>query len=159
MIPDPDLLPRIVAFIRKVGIPIETGAVANGFLPGIAVRRGGLVYDPDRLAWPSDLLHEAGHIAVTHPDLRATLDAVTDDPAEEMATLAWSYAAAVAVGIDAATLFHDGYKGGGRALADTFAGCGTLGQPMLCWYGMTRDAASVAREGGAAYPHMLRWLR
>ena len=154
-----DVTTRILVFLRDIGIPVSTGAVPDGFLPGIAVRRGGLVYDPDRLTWPSDLLHEAGHIAVTCPNLRPKLDAVVDDPAEEMATLAWSYAAAVALGIDAATLFHDGYKGGGPVLADTFAGGGTLGQPMLCWYGKTRDAAAAAREGGEPYPHMLRWLR
>ncbi len=151
---------RIIAFIRGIGIPVATGAVPDSFLPGIAVRSGGLVCDPDRLTWPGDLLHEAGHIAVTHPDLRPTLDAVVDDPAEEMATLAWSYAAVVALELDPEVLFHaGGYMGGGDWLRAAFSEGATIGQPMLCWFGMTHDAATAARQGVAPYPHMTRWLR
>jgi hypothetical protein len=34
---------------------------------------GGLVYDWERLTWPGDLLHEAGHIAVIPAALRPTI--------------------------------------------------------------------------------------
>ncbi|MES2336759.1 MAG: hypothetical protein V4537_01530 [Pseudomonadota bacterium] len=156
---DPDLT-RILDFLRGIGIAVSIGEVADGFLPGIAIRRGGIFYDPARLTWPGDLLHEAGHIAVTEPALRPTLDAVPDQPGEEMATIAWSYAAALACGYDTAKVFHaGGYRGGGGWIADVFAQGGTLGQPLLQWYGMTIDARTAETTGGTPYPHMIRWLR
>ncbi|HEY0150317.1 MAG TPA: hypothetical protein VGB70_15115, partial [Allosphingosinicella sp.] len=64
---------EILAFLARIGIAAETAAIAGGtFLPGIAVRRGTLAVDPERLVWPGDLLHEAGHIAVTDPARRST---------------------------------------------------------------------------------------
>jgi hypothetical protein len=146
---------KIAAFIREAGIPVEHGAAPEGLLPGIAVRRGGLVVDEPRLAHPGDLLHEAGHLAVADPDLRAELDDVGDDPAEEMAALAWSYAAARHLGLDAAVVFHaHGYRGGGAALVSAFKRPGGPGVPMLQWWGMTNGP-----DGDPPFPHMLRWLR
>ena len=53
-----DTLIAIIGFLRKIGIPVETATLPeDGFLPAIAVRDGGLLYDPDRLQWPGDLLH------------------------------------------------------------------------------------------------------
>jgi len=154
------LIDAIVAFLTGIGIPTtEEILPKDGFLPGLIVRRGGLVYDPARLVWPSDLLHEAGHIAVTHPVLRPSLSVVADDPAEEMAAIAWSYAAAVALGIDARTLFHDDYKGGGAALADNFTAGRDIGVPMLEYYGMTEGRQSRRAPKAAPYPRMTHWLR
>lgn len=154
-----ELADRIAAFLDEIGIVVSTGGVGDAFLPGVAVRGGGLVVDPARLAWPSDLLHEAGHIAVTDPALRPRLCEVSDEPAEEMAAIAWSYAAAVHLGIDARTLFHDGYKGGGAALAAAFESGGDVGVPMLAWFGMTNGRSTRRAPVEAPYPHMLRWLR
>ena len=92
----------ILAFLDRIGIPVAIEPiVGETTLPAMTVRHGALVVDPDRLTWPGDLLHEAGHIAVTDPALRPTLDVVSGDPGEEMAAIAWSYAAAVEIGIDA----------------------------------------------------------
>jgi hypothetical protein len=150
----------IVSFLTRIGIAVtEEPFSEDGFLPGVVVREGGLVYDPARLLWPSDLLHEAGHIAVTDPLLRPTLSAVADDPGEEMAAIAWSYAAAVAVGLDARTLFHDGYKGGGASLAENFTAGRDVGVPMLEHYGMTQGRQNRRAPKAAPYPTMTRWLR
>jgi hypothetical protein len=151
----------VLDFLAAVGVPVaETAFEGDSFLPGMRVRRGILEIDPARPFYPGDLLHEAGHIAVTDPALRSNLDEVADDPAEEMAAIAWSYAAAVAIGLDPAILFHEhGYKGGGQALIDAFATGGDLGVPMLEWYGLTSCARNVERTGRPAFPVMTRWLR
>jgi hypothetical protein len=154
------LLAQLAAFLTGIGIPVRRCVLdATTFLPGIAVSNGALLVDPERLQWPSDLLHEAGHIAVTAPEDRPTLTVVPDDPGEEMAAIAWSYAAAVEIGLDARVLFHDGYKGGGASLAENFTAGRNVGVPMLQWFEMTRDARTAEAEGVPPYPHMQRWLR
>src|ERR1700754_3402513 len=98
----------ILAFLDRIGIPAEAEAVPEGsFLPAITIRNGTLLFDPARLEWPGDLLHEAGHIAVTDPALRPTLCEVRSDPAEEMAAICWSYAAALEIGLDPSVVFHE----------------------------------------------------
>jgi hypothetical protein len=147
-----DLTDRIIAFVESVGIAVREGPIdGETFMPGMAVRDGALTVDRRTLRWPGDLLHEAGHIAVTDPASRAGTSCVSPDPGEEMAAIAWSYAAARAMDIDAALVFHDGgYKGGGGWIADAFASGGNVGVPMLVWFGMTTDRT---------YPAMERWLR
>jgi hypothetical protein len=152
---------RIVAFLTKIGIPVVVEPLAvDTLLPAMTVRDGALVIDPARLEWPGDLLHEAGHIAVTDPALRPTLNEVPSDAAEEMAAIAWSYAAAVELGLDASLVFHEaGYRGRGPALAEGFTAGRYVGVPMLDWFGMTIEGRRAARGGLPAYPHMQRWLR
>ena len=152
---------RIITFLGEIGIPVTVEALGEDtLLPAMTVRCGALVVDPDRLTWPGDLLHEAGHIAVTDPATRVSLCEVPSDPAEEMAAIAWSYAAAVEIGLDPRIVFHDeGYVGGGGYLADAFAGGGSPGLPMLQWFGMTLDKRNAEKQGVAPFPHMLRWLR
>lgn len=150
------LTKRIVDFLRAIGIPVEAAAVDDGFLPAIAVCDGALFYDPARLAWPGDLLHEAGHLAVTDPARRPTVSAFDSDGGDEMAAIAWSYAAALAAGIDPRVVFHDaGYRGEGAWLAATFAGGSFIGLPMLRYYGL----AAFPDEEAAPYPAMKHWLR
>ncbi|THD37248.1 MAG: hypothetical protein E7773_04220 [Sphingomonas sp.] len=160
--PSGDIATAIVAFLRGIGIAVEASPLAeDGQLAAMAVREGALHYDPARLTHPGDLLHEAGHLAVTHPAIRASASdtsfgAVETAAADEMAAIAWSYAAATAIGIDPALVFHDdGYgKGGGGYLAENFAAGCYVGVPMLEYYGL------AAREGeGERYPAMQRWLR
>jgi len=153
------LVGRIVAFLRQVGIPVETAVLGDDtFLPGLAVAAGRLRVDPARLAWPGDLLHEAGHIAVGDPACSA--EGVSDNPGEEMAALAWSFAAATHLGLDATVPFHDGgYRGGGRALAEAFSGGGYVGAPMLALWNLTIEPHRATPDGPPAYPHMLAWRR
>ena len=83
------------------------------------------------------------------------MSGVDDDPAEEMATLAWSYAAAAAIGMSFETLFHPAYKAGSQALIDAFTGGAHIGLPMLRYWGMT----ALPDEDGPAYPAMRHWMR
>lgn len=158
---DDPVTARIVAFIEQVGIPVETDSIPEGsFLPAIAIRNGAVVYDPARLEWPGDLLHEAGHVAVTPPEKRSELSEIRSDPAEEMSAIGWSYAAALAIGLDPAVVFHDnGYLGGSTSLLENFAEGRFLAVPMLQYYGMTLEPRPAAERGEQPYPHMTSWLR
>ena len=144
---------QIADFLTRIGIPIRAEPLDEPtFLPGVALRQGVIVYDPGRLLHPGDLLHEAGHIAVTEPGGRGALNGdAEDDPGEEMAAIAWSFAAARALGLDPRLVFHDhGYRGEGAAIAEIFETTPGFGVPLLAWYGMTTMAA---------FPAMTRWLR
>jgi len=150
------LLDSILRFLDEIGIAAREGEVPPGsFLPGVRIERGALVFDRAALRWPSDLLHEAGHIAVMPPELRAqlddALDAETPPHAGEVEALAWAYAAAVHLGLELTDLFHEGgYKGQSAGLITTFS-CGVYpGAAGLVQAGMTQPAI---------YPRMSRWLR
>lgn len=151
---------RIGAFLERIGIAVETGPVGESVLPGMTVLRGRVRIDPETEAFPGDLLHEAGHIAVSDPATRGTMEAIESDPGDEMAAIAWSVAAARACGTTLETLFIDeGYRGGGASLRTAFADGAAVGVPMLAWFGMTVETHRAAVEGVPAFPAMTRWLR
>lgn len=155
------LIPTITAFLDRIGIPYAFEPVEPGsFLPGVTVRHGALVFDPETIPYPGDLLHEAGHIAVTDPELRGKIEGVSDSPGEEMAAICWSYAAALELGIDPAVVFHpDGYQGGSASILANFANGQYFGVPLLDYYGMTAEAKWAETRGMEPYPKMARWLR
>ena len=153
---------QIVGFLRAIGIDVRPGRVSDvTFLPGILIDRGVLVVDETRLRFPGDLLHEAGHLAVTPPDRRPLM--VVDagpDAAEEMMAIAWSYAAALYLNLDPALVFHaEGYQGGGQALLENFREGRYIAVPMLQWVGMTYDAAQAKACDCEPYPQMRQWVR
>jgi hypothetical protein len=77
-----------------------------------------------------------------------------------MAAIAWSYAAALHVGIDPAVVFHaDGYRGGSAAILDNFSEGHFFGVPLLQWYGLTYDADQALRQGATPFPAMRQWVR
>ena len=143
---------RITAFLSEIGIPVRAAPISQAtILPGIYVESGGLVIDEAQLAYPGDLLHEAGHLAISPTDVRRTLTGDTgDDGGEEMAAIAWSYAAALHLELDPSVVFHPaGYRGGAGNLLENFR-CGNyIGVPLLRWAGLT----------DGRYPKMIRWLR
>ncbi len=151
----------IIAFLDRIGIAVlPSDAAKDGLLSGLDVRNGGILVDPATPVWPGDLLHEAGHIAVTDPTLRPTLSKVSHDPGEEMGAIAWSWAAALHLGIDADVVFHPaGYRGGAASLAENYRAGSTMGVPILAMHGMTAEPHRAAERGIAAYPVMQRWLR
>ncbi|HEY0734390.1 MAG TPA: hypothetical protein VGD69_05750 [Herpetosiphonaceae bacterium] len=152
----------IVDFLRTIGLDVRVEPLPETtFLPGIWIERGALVVDEARLRYPGDLLHEAGHLAVAAPERRATITGdAGSDPAEEMMAIAWSYAAAVQMGLDPAVVFHnDGYQGGGSSIVENFSQGRFFGVPMLQWLGMTVDPAQSGSRGLEPFPHMLQWLR
>ncbi|MFP5236428.1 MAG: GNAT family N-acetyltransferase [Acidobacteriota bacterium] len=149
---------RIVAFLREIGLEVQLGLVpSNSFLPGIQVVRNGLRVDRDALKYPGDLLHEAGHLAVMTRERRNEEFPHSNDAAEEMAAMAWSYAAALHIGIAPEIVFHEaGYRGQSASLLDGYRR-GTLnGQPILWWLGLTTPELP---GNPTIYPKMLRWVR
>ena len=159
MFADP-LTERLAAFVRGVGLDVRPAVLGpDTFLPGLDIRDGAILVDEERLAHPGDLLHEAGHLAVADPAERSapTLDPT---PGDEMAVLAWSYAALIHLALPPEAVFHPhGYKGGAQALIEAFTQRGGVGIPLLQWYGMTLEPKRAAARGLAPYPHMIRWLR
>jgi len=151
----------IIDWLRQIGIGVRLEALnQKTFLPGVTLAPGGLIVDPERLLYPGDLLHEAGHLALMLPADRASTGS---DPGQDMgfeiAAQAWSYAAAVALNLPAAVVFHpDGYKGSAEALIRIYSQ-GSAGVPVLQWIGMTLDCKRAAALSAAPYPHMIRWLR
>lgn len=156
------LVARIVPFLEAIGIPLAIEPVpGDALLPGATVRGGTLVFDPEALEWPGDLLHEAGHIAVADPAVRTAQIEVSPDPGEELAAMAWSYAAAIALEIDPAHVFHPGgYHGGGANYLESYSRGGAgIGVPMLQYYGMSAEPHKAETLTLPPFPAMARWLR
>lgn len=142
----------IQRFLREIGIPVTAADLPESFLPGIAIRAGGLLVDRARLEYPGDLLHEAGHLAVAPPEVRSGMSGDIDDmPDLEWAAIPWSYAAALEIGIDPALVFHGGgYRGHSPGLLRNFELGVPIGLHHLVNAGMTT---------AELYPKMERWLR
>jgi len=159
MFADP-LTERLAAFVRDSGLPLRAAALpADTLLPGLDIRDGAIVVDEARLAHPGDILHEAGHLAVTDPAERS-VPRLSPSAGDEMASIAWSYAALRHLGLDPAIVFHpDGYKGGSAAIIENFGAGLYFGVPLLQLYAMSYEPRRAAEKGVPPFPHMLRWVR
>jgi hypothetical protein len=161
-----ELVAKMADFLNGIGIPVTPATLDETFLPGIKIENQGLLVDEEKLKYPGDILHEAGHIAVAPPSYRKRLSDRIDPQedfkyAGELMALGWSYAAAVHIGIDPAIVFHpDGYRGQAQQILDGFTyGVSYIGLPVLQWAGMTASGALAEQLGVAPYPHMIRWVR
>lgn len=99
---DPDALPRmppfadpltarISDFLQEIGVGVRACALPEPcFLPGIHIQQGKLLVDETRLLYPGDLLHEAGHLAITPAPRRVELHGdIGSDLGEEIGAI-WS---------------------------------------------------------------------
>ena len=157
-----DAAARCLAFLDDVGIEVDW--IGEGdepqLLDGLAILGGRLLVDPDTPIWPSDLLHEGGHIAVAAPEDRPTLGPLEPDPTDEMMAIAWSFAASRHVGMPLKHLFHTGgYREDSIKLRNSFTTGHYIGAPMLGYYGMCADLQTALKEGLPSFPNMIRWLR
>src|SRR5687768_12529171 len=159
MFSDP-LTEKLAAFVRGVGIEVRAATLDEPtFLPGLDVRYGALLIDEARLTYPGDILHEAGHIAVSDPAERKQ-EKLTPNLGDEIAAIAWSYAALRFLDLDPAVVFHEGgYRGGSRAFIENFSTGHYVGVPLLQLYGLTVEPRLAAAQGVDSYPHMLGWVR
>jgi hypothetical protein len=122
---DEEHLPAILGFLDAIGIRVRVDCFeGEGFLPGILLADGGMLFDPSRVLGAGDLLHEAGHLAVVPArwrgrvgrDADASLRAIQvrdDEPpppvaAWEAMAIGWSFAAAVHLGIPPEVVFLEG---------------------------------------------------
>lgn len=148
---------KIIDFIRSIGIDVTITAIdGETVLPGIAIRNGGLVIEKEKLLYPGDLLHEAGHLAVVPPEVRHSMNGALDPKedfklAGEQMAIPWSYAAARHLEIDPKIVFHnEGYKGESEWLIEMFENNTVIGLPALQWIGLTTSED---------FPKMKKWLR
>jgi hypothetical protein len=144
-----------VDFIDSIGLNIHAAQITDDtFLPGVTVRKNTIVYDPSRLEFPGDLLHEAGHMAVLSPEQRAAIDGDFGNRGGwEMAAIAWSYAASRYLNLPVDCVFHDGgYRGDAARLRQSFCEGDTVGVPLLEWRGL------CTTRGTTRYPAMQSWL-
>lgn len=157
---------RIVEFLRDIGLTIDGRKIEGGtFLPGILVRAGGLIVDEEKLTYPGDILHEAGHLAVAPGDIRAQLSDEVDLPGFDMGSIesgaiAWSYAAAIHLKLDPAIVFHEnGYKGKAEFLLHNFSMGVGVGVNVLEEAEMALSGTKANSAGVEPFPKMLKWVR
>lgn len=157
-----EIMNKIFSFLDEIGITITLKKIKEKtFLPGILIRQGNLIVDKDKLTYPGDLLHEAGHIAVTPQRERQYLNAnvssqnLSNKEGEEIAAILWSYAAAQHINIPIELVFHEnGYKGDSSWLITQFAHKNYIGLPLLQWMGLTYQEDSTLK-----FPEMKKWMR
>lgn len=139
----------LAAFVESVGIPaVAASSLSQTVFPGLDIQNGCVLIDETRVIYPGDILHEAGHLAVTDSRHRSA-PVLAPSGGDELSALAWSYAAACHLQIDPAVVFYPAsYHDTGDALLEAFAAGRYIGVPMLQLYGMT-----------TSYPRMRRWLR
>lgn len=160
------VLGQIEHFLNTIGIGLHPCDLPDDtFLPGLELHRSGILVDYARLKYPGDILHEAGHLAVTPASQRAAVG--TDQlilpwptDGEEIGAVLWSFAAARHLGLALDVVFHPhGYKDDSAWLIETFESGNYIGLPFLEWAGLTLGAPRAHMAGVPAFPHMLRWLR
>lgn len=156
------LLHRILPFLREIGFEIREADLSERktFVPGIAIEGEAILIDKLTLLYPGDLLHEAGHLAVMTGERRRRVHGdAGKKAAEEMMAIAWSYAAAVHLGLEASVVFHEGgYNGGSDSLIENFTTGHYIGVPMLQWVGLTADEKRAKELGVEPYPAMINWV-
>lgn len=156
-----ELIETFHDFLEEIGIVLREGEVpADSFLPGVTIVDGDVVYNKTTLLYPGDILHEAGHVAVSDPGERPSLNGNVAEvnsgkAGEEMAVLLWTWAALRKIGIPPEVVFHEhGYKDQSDWLIEHFSEGKYIGLPLLVWMGMTRQPGE---PGG--FPEMTHWLR
>ncbi|MFC3034387.1 hypothetical protein ACFOEE_17915 [Pseudoalteromonas fenneropenaei] len=159
------IVKKLTDFLATIAIPFELRSIECAtFLPGLCLEHGKLLIDLDKLKYPGDILHEAGHIAVCEPKERHLLHGDVfkfgtqhgrkpgNMHGEEMAATAWAVAAIQYLQLPLELVFHEaGYRGASNNLIEAFARGDGFGFPLLNAWLMTDE------ERG--YPHMQRWVR
>ena len=159
------LLHIITSFIEEIGIDIIYQELDEPcFLPGLKLYKGNILVDKNKLQYPGDLLHEAGHIATTLPEQRlliGTPEMPKNWPSDgdEIATVIWSYAALHKLNLAPEIVFHEnGYKNQSKWLIEQFENKNYIGLPLLEWMGLCHQN-SKEDSSHLTFPHMIKWLR
>lgn len=162
---DEEMLQRIIYFLDNAGIKITESELNDDcFLPGLYPYGNGILLDKSGLKYPGDLLHEAGHIAVTSEQLRpliGTKEMPEKWPkhGDELGAILWSYAAVCHLKIPANVVFHPfGYKNDSEWLIEQFESGNYIGLPLLVWMGFCDDL-NDNKTDNTEFPQMKKWLR
>lgn len=156
----------ILTFLKEIGInTIEKELATDTFLPGLELSNEGILIDFSKLLYPGDILHEAGHLAVTTSENRkhiGTAKMPKDWPnqGDEIGAMLWSYAACKYLSIPVEVVFHpNGYKGSSNWLIDSYTNKNYIGLPFLEWCGLTLSNDNAEKQNQKPFPYMLKWLR
>lgn len=156
-----DFLAEVLPFLESIAIPYTIQPIEfKTFLPGVGLEDGKLWIDTGALLYPGDILHEAGHYAVTESLSRQglnqqTIASNTQIDGEEMCAMLWSFAVAKHLSIPLEIVFHkDGYKGQSAWLLEQYGQGNYIGLPLLQWFGMLYEEGE-----GPGFPILKHWLR
>jgi len=154
----------ILSFLDRIGLVYKLTEIdGQTFLPGLKLSEGTLIIDINKLLYPGDILHEAGHLACMPPEIRQSMsdDLASSDLHQggEMMAIAWSYAACIHLNIDPIVVFHEnGYQSGGENIIDNFQRGSIIGVSLLQWCGMAFDNIQAEKNQAQAFPYMQSWL-
>ncbi len=162
----PSYLNSILSFLQEIGIEVKERELNEStFLPGLQLGPNCIYMDKNRLLYPGDLLHEAGHLAVTPAKQRRLIgtplqEAGWPTDGEELGAILWSFAALTHIGLPVEVVFHPkGYKNEADWLIENFRNQSYIGLPFLEWIGLTLGKEKALKEGKAMFPAMINWLR
>lgn len=175
---DPDLVARVLGFLKGIGIPCRYGNVGRSFINNVFIKDGGLVINSKSVV--ADILHEAGHIAIIPSNLRhhakgdlealelevsKALDAITydqwanDDPAakallqlSDTEATAWAWAAGKHLDIPEPLIIEDEHYDGNGASMRIMLGVGQ-------YLGINGMVASRMLSKISDYPILQRWTQ
>ncbi|BBB59712.1 hypothetical protein UNDKW_1439 [Undibacterium sp. KW1] len=163
---DDPRLDKVLNFLDRIGIAVIERELQHAtFLPGLDLGPGCIYVDYSKLKYPGDMVHEAGHLAVTPSANRALIGSDQQDKdwppqGEEIAAILWSLAVARELDLPLDFVFHpNGYKDDSSWLIETFESGNFIGLPFLEWAGLSLGAVRAEKEGKPAFPHMLKWMR
>lgn len=154
---DNNILERIIHFLNDIDIKVVPTKLCDAtFLPGLKLKGQSILMDESKLEYPGDLLHEAGHIAVTEECLRPHIgtDRIGENwpsQGDEIVAILWSYAALSHLQLAPEVVFHNhGYRNASSWFVENFTNGIYMGLPLLNWMGMCDDNE---------FPKMKKWLR
>lgn len=154
---------RVTDFLNEIGIETQAAKLSGDcFLPGVEISGGTIKFDATQLLAVSDLLHEAGHLAVTPKVHRAQMGGQLGPEHQhlhggEVEAIAWSFAAAQHLGMPLDELFHPkGYRGNAAGLALNFSLGVYPGVHGLTCAGLAMPGLADSKH---SYPKLIKWLR
>lgn len=157
---------KITTFLKEIGISIIEEELPNDtFLPGLSLSNKGILVDFKKLLYPGDILHEAGHIAVTTAKERKLIGTEKmpkewPTQGDEIGAMLWSFAAARYLKMPLEVVFHsNGYKGSYNWLINSYNSNIYIGLPFLEWCGLTLSQEKAEKQNEKPFPHMIKWLR
>lgn len=156
---------KVLEFLNDIGIDVIEKEVNESFLPGLSLGPNCIYVDYDKLLYPGDILHEAGHLAVTTSSERNKVGTSEMSPewptqAEEIGAILWSFAAVNHLQLPLEFVFHpNGYKNASEWFISNFNDKNYIGLPFLEWIGITLSKDRALKEDKEAFPAMQKWLR
>ncbi|MBP4137217.1 hypothetical protein [Flavobacterium geliluteum] len=156
---------KILLFLDEIGLQTIEKKLENTFLPGLSLGPDCLYIDFEKLLYPGDILHEAGHMAVATSEerkLAGTHEMSQEWPpqSEEIGAILWSFAAANHLKLPLEFVFHpNGYKNASDWFISNFSSKNYIGLPFLQWIGLTLGEEKALEEKKESFPVMQKWLR